>query len=327
MPRNSPLASPSATWLALEQLGLHTKKALGQHFLVNDNTVGRILHLADLLADQNILEIGPGIGTLTLALLQQDCKVLAVEKDAALAEALENIKREYPATFDYRIADAVELLEGYPGARNPQLDSNQEHNSLLMLEALSASLKLVANLPYAVAATIVLAAFAKLEQLESATVMVQREVAQRMQAVAGSKDYGAYTVKLQTLVKPMGYFVVSPGNFLPAPRVDSAVIRLDRRDSQSLNTSLIEQIFMVANAAFFQRRKTIRNSMRAYFLANRTLLQAQLGTSECMTDAAVTTLVDELLANAKVSPGSRGEQHDVPTYRKLGELLSSCSSK
>ena len=130
--------------------------------------------------------------------------------------------------------------------------------------------KLVANLPYAVAATVVLDYFQRFDALESMTVMVQREVADRMMAQPGVKDYGAFTVKLSLYAQPAGRFPVGPGNFFPPPRVDSAVIRLDRRnccDDQGnpLTTEEVRAACLMADAAFATRRKTLSNSCKTFF--------------------------------------------------------------
>jgi len=163
--------------------------------------------------------------------------------------------------------------------------------------------KLVANLPYAVAATIVLEAFVRLPQLASATVMVQREAAERMMAAPGGKDYGAYSVKLQSLAAPGGHFPVAASNFLPPPRVESTVLRLKRHTRP--DEAMLEALFAVADAAFCQRRKTIRNSMRAWFAAHGAPVQ----------------LSDSILEQAGIDPASRGEQHGLPAFQNMAALL------
>jgi 16S rRNA (adenine1518-N6/adenine1519-N6)-dimethyltransferase len=279
---HSSLASPRATINRLAKEGISARKSLGQHFLIDDGVVGRILRLAAPEADDLILEVGPGIGTLTEALLRVGASVVAVEKDERLLPVLEDITSRYPDRLNLISADALDLI-GSP--------------------AFSAALratKLVANLPYAVAATVVLDCFQNLPSIQSATVMVQREVAERMTASPGSKDYGAYTVKLQFLAQPCGGFAVSRTSFLPPPRVDSAVVRLDRLSCQPTADEL-RIGFMLVEAAFAERRKTIRNSMRSHFGAN--------GRDPAQADA--------LLAAAAVSPTVRGETLPVETYRHL----------
>lgn len=239
----SRLASPSATIAVLEQHGLHTKKSLGQHFLIDDNVVRRILELAALAGDETVLEVGPGIGTLTLALCDAAGAVVAVERDTALERVLAATTGECPR-FALIHGDAVEVTADE------------------LSRPFGEPVALVANLPYQVAATVVLRFFQQIPSLRQATVMVQAEVADRMAANPGTKAYGAYTVKLRLLARPAGRFAVPPGCFLPPPRVDSAVIRLERSPLVD-EPLLLERAARVADAAFAQRRKTIRNSLKA----------------------------------------------------------------
>jgi 16S rRNA (adenine1518-N6/adenine1519-N6)-dimethyltransferase len=240
---HSSLATPSATIAVLRRHGLATKKSLGQHFLVDDNIIGRILELAALSGDETVLEIGPGIGTLTLALCQAAGGVVAVERDAQLLPVLAETTSECPR-FAVVHADAVSV----------PLSS--------LAEPFGAPVALVANLPYGVAATVVLRLFEELPSMACATVMVQAEVADRMAAVPGTKDYGSYTVKLRLLARPAGRFAVPRSCFLPPPRVDSAVLRLERYPL-SCDPVLLGKAARVADAAFAQRRKTIRNSLKS----------------------------------------------------------------
>ncbi len=242
---HSPLATPSATIAALQRHGLATKKSLGQHFLVDDNVIGRILDLAAVDRTQTVLEIGPGIGTLTVALCEQAGAVVAVERDADLEEVLAETTADCPR-FALVHADAVQVPVSQIAA------------------PFGAPTALVANLPYGVAATVLLRCFQEIPELRSATVMVQAEVAERMAASPGRKDYGSYTVKLRLLARPAGRFMVSRGCFLPPPRVESTVLRLERHPL-STDGRLLSDAARVADAAFAQRRKTVRNTLRAAF--------------------------------------------------------------
>ena len=197
---HSALATPSATIGVLSRHGLATKKSLGQHFLVDDNVVGRILDLAALRGDETVLEIGPGIGTLTVALCSSARAVVAVERDAELLPVLADTTAGCENLAVVR-ADAVAV---------PTADISA---------AFGAPSALVSNLPYAVAATVVLRFFEEMQSLQNATVMVQHEVADRMAASPGGKEYGSYTVKLRLLARPAGRFAVARGCFLPPPRV------------------------------------------------------------------------------------------------------------
>lgn len=255
----SRLATPTATIEVLKRHGLATKKSLGQHFLVDDNVVGRILELAALAGDETVVEVGPGLGTLTVALCARAGAVVAVERDSGLLPALAENTADCPRLAVVR-ADAVAVAP-------------EELSSPFGPPA-----ALVANLPYAVAATVVLRFFQELPGLSSATVMVQSEVADRMAASPGTKQYGSYTVKLRLLAAPAGRFAVPRSCFLPPPRVDSAVLRLERRPLAT-DPALRAVASRLADAAFAQRRKTVRNSLRSALGCDAALLDRALGQS------------------------------------------------
>ncbi|WP_303248833.1 16S rRNA (adenine(1518)-N(6)/adenine(1519)-N(6))-dimethyltransferase RsmA [uncultured Slackia sp.] len=247
------LASPSATRAVLERHGLATKKALGQNFLVNDSVIARICELSEVCADDAVLEVGPGIGTLTVALLARAGRVLSVERDTDLPAVLAETCADFD-NFTLLSKDALTLSQADLDEAFGEAAAQGE-----------APNKFVANLPYAVAATLVLDFFQRFSSLQCATVMVQSEVADRMMAKMGTKDYGAYTVKLNLIAKPTGRFQVGPGNFFPPPRVTSAVIRLDRRDDLGITAEEAAVASLMADAAFATRRKTIANSMKTFF--------------------------------------------------------------
>ena len=293
---HSYLATPSATLEVLGRWGLHTKKALGQHFLVDDNVIARIGELAEVGSGDTVLEVGPGIGTLTVALLAEGAQVLAVERDSQLVPVLMETCREVTSPDEARLAliemDATDLQAGHLECASSSLSRPE-------LPA-----KMVANLPYAVAATIVLECLRSIGSLRSFTVMVQHEVAARMCARPGTKDYGAYSVKMALLAQAVDSFHVPPGCFLPPPRVESRVIRIDRREGAA-SPEVLESACFAADAAFAQRRKTIRNSMRAHFAAA----------------GLPADLADEVMAAAGVDPRSRGESHPPEVFLAMGEAL------
>lgn len=241
----SPLASPGATRALLEVYGLATKHSLGQNFLVNNGVVERIIDLAELAPDERVLEVGPGIGTLTLALLAAvpEGRVVSVEMDRALEPVLSAHAAAHPG-FAYLMGDALRV----PAEK-------------IADAAGGAPTELVSNLPYNVAATIILAFLQGMPGLRRAVVMVQAEVADRICAAPGSRTYGAYTAKLALLGRVTGRFEVGPGNFMPPPHVNSAVVRIDR--APLVGPALVAPVSAVIDAAFAQRRKTIRNSMSA----------------------------------------------------------------
>ncbi len=275
---HSPLATPTATRDVLARHGLGLKKSLGQHFLVDDNVVGRILSLADLPPGAVVLEIGPGIGTLTHALCARAGAVVAVERDTGLLPALDEV-RGACGNLTVVTGDAVKV----------PVDE--------LVTPLGPPVWLVANLPYAVAATVVLRFFEEMPSLRAATVMVQAEVADRMAASPSTKDYGAYTVKLRLLTRVAGRFPVPRGCFMPPPRVDSSVLRLDRLE-RGLPEPDRSAAAAVAAAAFAQRRKTIRNSVL----------------SSTGWDGA---LLDAALAAAGVDPRRRAESLGVDEFVRL----------
>lgn len=293
----SSLASVAQTRAVLEQHGLMTKKALGQHFLINDGVVSRICSLAGLCDVDRVIEVGPGIGTLTIALLQQAGEVVSIERDSDLPPVLAETCAPWRERFTLIEGDALEVSPcEVPFAPN----------------------KLVSNLPYAVAATIVLDYFERFTSLESQTIMVQAEVADRMSARIGTKNYGAYTVKLALFAEVAGRFSVSESNFFPPPRVKSAVIRLDRRQgAEDLDTC--HAAMVMADAAFATRRKTIANSMRTYF-SNAHITHVPAAAKEHTADF-VATLLDQAGCDARV----RAESLEPAAFLELGKVYLALS--
>lgn len=286
--RLSPLSTPSATREVLERHGLFTKYALGQNFLVNDDVIRKILELADVRPTDRVLEVGPGIGTLTAALLPRVSQVVAIEKDPDLPPVLDDTLAQWLDRFTLIQADALDIGLGDLSAPLPT--------------------KLVSNLPYAVAATVVLDYLQRFDFLESATVMVQKEVADRMMARPGTKEYGAYTVKLAMFAQPADRFPVAPGNFFPPPHVESAVLRLDRIDPPEYADEICE----MADAAFATRRKTIANSCKSHFANNPSMLADLPGIFE----------------QAGIDPRRRGETLSRDEFIELGraskKALAAC---
>lgn len=326
----SPLATPAATRDVLEEHGLSTKHALGQNFLVNDAILQKIVELAQLDAFDDVLEVGPGIGTLTIALLKCAGRVVSVERDADLPAVLEDTLDPWADRFALISKDALELTEeevhlalakcAVSSERAPRAqEGHEEHGEHGGLETHGADgsprtfpNKFVANLPYAVAATLVLDFFQKFSQLESATVMVQKEVADRMCAEPGSKNYGAYTVKLRLYAEPAGRFLVSPNNFFPPPHVDSSVLRLNRRlvydvDGKPLDDALLKATCVMADAAFASRRKTISNSFKTYFASRGNAGKAFIG------------CIPELLDECGIDAKRRGETLSLDEFIALGK--------
>lgn len=290
----SPLANPTATREMLEAFGLATKHRLGQNFLIDNHVIERIMALADLSGSERVLEVGPGIGTLTLALLQEAAHVTSIEMDSELEQVLAAHAMDHD-NFSFIMGDAL--------AVPPTAIAEASGGEPTIL---------VANLPYNVAATIILQFFQTMPSLTRAVVMVQKEVADRIAAVAGTKAYGAYTVKLSLHGEVTGRFEVPPRCFMPAPHVDSAVVRIDRVDALACaGLACLESdyapidaacVSRVVDAAFAQRRKTIRNSM------------SSIGFDKAALDVAFEA--------CGIAPTARAEALTTDEFIKLAAVLS-----
>lgn len=331
----SPYASVTATRNLMQKYGLDTKKALGQHFLINDGVVGKICALAQLNSNDVVFEIGPGIGTLTYALLKNARAVVSVERDRDMISILQETCADFVDSFalinedalKIKAADLEQVLLKLPLAISglaegaDKLPRDKERPETRADEALfqpSPDLimprKLISNLPYAVAATLVLEVFQTFSSIESATVMVQGEVADRMCAKPGSKEYGAYTVKLGLYARPAGRFAVKPQNFFPPPRVESAVLRLERsvaqdENGQRIRSSVLKTTAMIADAAFANRRKTLINSCKNYFA------------SRGEEDALIRAKLPDILAKQGIDERARGESLSIDQFLELGKAL------
>ena len=304
----SPLANFSATRELLDEFGLATKHKFGQNFLVDNHVIERICELAELTGTECVLEVGPGIGTLTLALVQEAARVVSIEMDTALEPVLFAHAADH-ANFTYIMGDALRVP-----------------NERIEEAAGVVPTHFISNLPYNVAATIILDFFERMPALKRAVVMVQKEVADRIAAQPGTKDYGAYTVKLSLYAQVTGRFEVPPRCFMPAPHVDSAVIRLDRLTMETVPNVMtvgtgvldgrpkgtvpfggeggvdIAAVCRVVDAAFAQRRKTIRNSMSANGFDKQTL--------------------DAAFEACGIAPTSRAETLSVSDFVCLAEALA-----
>ena len=300
------LANQRATKETLERFGLATKYRLGQNFLVQDHIIEKIVQLAEVQPTDVVVEVGPGLGTLTVALLDRARVVCSLEADSELEQVLAvTCKEPHPDSFALIMGDALAIT--------PQKLS-EVYSTLPAVAQDAASsapmpTKFVSNLPYQVAATLILKFFQELPSLERAVVMVQAEVADRIAAKPSTKAYGAYTAKLSLFAQVTGRFEVGPGNFMPPPRVNSAVVRLDRTQARNPLTSklLSEEELLhtmrVIDAAFAQRRKTIRNSMSASGFDKDKLDQAFLATGIAPTvRAEVLTSQDFICLAAALEP-------------------------
>ena len=296
------LANQRATKETLERFGLATKYRLGQNFLVQDHVIEKIVQLAEVQPTDVVVEVGPGLGTLTVALLDNARAVCSLEADSELEQVLAvTCKEPHPDSFALVMGDALAIT--------PQKLAEAYGTLPAITQSAPMPTKFVSNLPYQVAATLILKFFQELPSLERAVVMVQAEVADRIAAKPSTKAYGAYTAKLSLFAQVTGRFEVGPGNFMPPPRVNSAVVRLDRIQARNPLTSklLSEEELLhtmrVIDAAFAQRRKTIRNSMSASGFDKDKLDQAFLATGIAPTARAeVLTSQDFICLAAALEP-------------------------
>ena len=300
------LANQRATKETLERFGLATKYRLGQNFLVQDHVIEKIVQLAEVQPTDVVVEVGPGLGTLTVALLDRACAVCSLEADSELEQVLAlTCKEPHPDSFALVMGDALAITPQKLADAYGTLSAVTQR----ALPVAPMPTKFVSNLPYQVAATLILKFFQELPSLERAVVMVQAEVADRIAAKPSTKAYGAYTAKLSLFAQVTGRFEVGPGNFMPPPRVNSAVVRLDRTQARNpVSSKLLSEeellhTMRVIDAAFAQRRKTIRNSMSASGFDKDKLDQAFLATGIAPTvRAEVLTSQDFICLAAALEP-------------------------
>lgn len=281
------LGNPQNTIGILQKYGFHFQKKFGQNFLIDQGVLDRIVKAAGITEEDCVLEIGPGIGTMTQVLAEAAGTVVAVEIDRALIPILEDTLSEYSNVTvmndDILKVDIKRIV--------------QERNQ-------GKPIKVVANLPYYITTPIIMGLFEAKIPLESITVMVQKEVAARMQVGPGTKDYGALSLAVQYYAKPEIVANVPPNCFIPRPGVGSAVIRLTRYKEPPVETADEGFLFAVIRAAFNQRRKTLANS-----LSNA----PGLG----VTRDQVSGILSELGLPVAV----RGEALDLEQFAKLSGLL------
>jgi 16S rRNA (adenine1518-N6/adenine1519-N6)-dimethyltransferase len=260
-----------------ESLGLRPTKRLGQNFVIDPNTVRRIVRAAGVGADDRVVEIGPGLGSLTLGLLEHGSSVVAVEVDPILAGQLPATVRDRASAVSGRVdvvtADALDLVrDDLPGPEPTAL---------------------VANLPYNVAVPVLLRALEVLPTVQRILVMVQAEVADRLAAEPGSRTYGVPSVKARWYADVSRAGAVGRSVFWPSPRVDSGLVRLIRRPPPQLCASR-EATFAVVDAAFAQRRKTLRAALSGW--------------------AGSAAAAEARLRAAGIEPSLRGEDLDIAAF-------------
>ena len=235
------IASPQVTQHILNRFKLRADKKLGQNFLIDENVVHQIVAAAELSEADTVLEVGPGIGTLTQGLAESKARVVAVELDTRLLPVL------------------ATTLNGYDNVRVVHGDILKVN---IMEEVGAPSFKVCANLPYYITTPIIFALLEKRLPMERLVAMVQKEVAERMAAQPGGKEYGALSVAIQYYTETKIAFIVPPTSFIPAPAVDSAVIVCKRREKPPVEVCDEGLFFRVVKAAFSLRRKMLSNSLK-----------------------------------------------------------------
>lgn len=270
------------------QLNIRPTKTLGQNFVNDPGTVRKIVRNAGVQAGEQVLEIGPGLGSLTLALLEAGAQVSAVEIDPPLAQALPTTAQaRFPeAKLQVFTADALTITgpESIGGAT---------------------PVRLVANLPYNVAVPIVLTVLEKLPSIQTVLVMVQAEVADRLAATPGNKIYGVPSAKVAWYASARRTLTIGRNVFYPVPNVDSALVKIERRPHPD-TAATREQVFAVIDAAFAQRRKTLRQALAS--------LAGSAGAAQ------------EALERAGVSPTARGETLDIDQFAAVAQQLNAASA-
>ncbi|NBE95781.1 16S rRNA (adenine(1518)-N(6)/adenine(1519)-N(6))-dimethyltransferase RsmA [Nonomuraea sp. KC401] len=274
------LLGPAEIRILANKLDLRPTKKLGQNFVIDGGTVRRIVRVADLSPDDVVIEVGPGLGSLTLELLASAAHVVAVEIDPVLAHQL-------PITVtDRGVSEQLTVINA---------DAMKISETDLLGFTPSA---LVANLPYNVAVPVVLHLLEALPSLRKGLVMVQSEVADRLAAGPGSKVYGVPSVKAAWYADVRRAGPVGRSVFWPAPNVDSGLVSLVRRDPPATTASR-EEVFAVIDAAFAQRRKTLRAALASW--------------------AGSPAQAETALRAAGVDPSARGEQLDIHAFVRIAE--------
>ena len=284
----SPLLGPAEIRALAERLGVRPTKSLGQNFVHDGGTVRKIVRQAGVSSGERVVEIGPGLGSLTLGLLEVGADVVVVEIDPTLAGAL-------PATVMAHQPEAIDRLEvvAADALRVTELPGRPPT-------------ALVANLPYNVSVPVLLTFLERFESLERALVMVQAEVADRLAAPPGSRTYGIPSVKAAWYASARRTATIGRTVFWPEPNVDSALVELVRHEPPSTTASR-EEVFAVVDAAFAQRRKMLRSA-----------LSGLVGSSAA---------AQRVLEAAGVDPQSRGERLDVAAFARVAEAFAAAEAR
>ena len=285
------LGNPTNTLAVINRYEFAFQKKFGQNFLIDQGIVEKIVREAGVTKDDFVLEIGPGIGTMTQILCENAREVAAVEIDRKLIPILNDTLSEYDNVTiindDILKVDINKLAEEKNGGR---------------------SIKVVANLPYYITTPIIMGLFESHVPLDSITIMVQKEVADRMQTGPGSKDYGALSLAVQFYAKPEIVVNVPPECFMPRPNVGSAVIRLKRHETRPVDVKDEKLMFRIIRASFNQRRKTLANGLNN---------SPEIG----YTKEQIAAAIEELGRGASI----RGEALTLEEFARLSNIFNSMS--
>lgn len=281
------LGNATNTIEVLQKHQFHFRKKYGQNFLIDGNILEKIVNAAQITEQDCVLEIGPGIGTMTQYLAERARAVIAVEIDKSLIPILEDTLSAYR---NVTIINEDILKVDIGGIV-------REHNG-------GKPIKVVANLPYYITTPIIMGLFEKHVALQGITIMVQKEVADRIQVGPGTKDYGALSLAVQYYAKPEIVAKVPPNCFIPRPNVGSAVIRLTKHEASPVEVKDEKKMFALIRASFNQRRKTLING-----LCNAAELQ--------LSKEQVARAVEEM----KLPPAVRGETLTLEQFAELSNLL------
>ncbi|WP_394919812.1 16S rRNA (adenine(1518)-N(6)/adenine(1519)-N(6))-dimethyltransferase RsmA [uncultured Robinsoniella sp.] len=282
------LSNPQKTIEVIQKYEFAFQKKFGQNFLIDGHVLDKIIRSANITKDDFVLEIGPGIGTMTQYLAEAAREVAAVEIDKALIPILED------------------TLSGYDNITVINEDVLKLDIKQLVMERNGGKpVKVVANLPYYITTPIIMGLFESHVPIDSITVMVQKEVAQRMQSGPGSKDYGALSLAVQYYAEPYIVANVPPNCFMPRPKVGSAVIRLTTYKEAPIDVKDEKLMFRIIRASFNQRRKTLVNG---------------LNNSPEITISK--EIIAEAIAELGVSPTIRGEALTLGEFARLSNIIS-----
>lgn len=284
------IADYSVTKAVLERHGFTFKKSFGQNFLTDTNILQKIVDTAEVDKNVNVIEIGPGIGALTEFLAENAAEVMAFEIDERLVPILEDTLRDHDnikvINEDVLKADLQTRVKEF---KNPNLP-----------------IKVVANLPYYITTPILMHLIESKIPFAEFVVMMQKEVADRISAEPNTKAYGSLSIAVQYYMTAKVAFVVPRTVFVPAPNVDSAILKMTRREQPLVEVKDEDFFFRVSKISFVHRRKTLWNNLTSHF-----------GKSE-----EVKTKLEQALENANIKPSIRGEALSIPDFARLSDALS-----